>query len=379
MLNRPILLLSLALMTLPCQALPVRAQDAEAVSPPASGLIENAAPGVMQKAVDDFIRPGYRDLMEGTEALAEAASVLCEKPSEETLGDVQMTFDEVVQQWSTIEIVRVGPVMDGNRFERFLFFPDRKSTGLKQVQRILATSDETATAPETLKSKSVAVQGLGALEYVLYGTGAEVLSEEKGGFRCRYGAAIAENLKSVAAELQAEWKKPDGIQAAWKAPGPNNPAYRNGKEAATELLGILVHGVESIRDQRLRPFYAGIVKGEPDKGHPRLAIYWRSGNTLPAISANFMALQTLFNTAGMQDLLPEKDRSVVSATNYLLQAIVDDADQIDLPVEEAIADDEQRALLNRILQNTNNLLQRLNLDFGGAIGLGAGFSFADGD
>ncbi len=374
--HRLSLFLSLGLALL---SLPAMAEDVDEAAPVSAGLKLEAVPSVMQKAVDDFIRPGYRDLMEGTESLAEAAHVLCNKPSEETLGDVQMTFDEVVQQWSTIEIVRVGPVIEGNRFERFLFFPDRKSTGLKQVQRILATNDETATAAETLKGKSVAAQGLGALEYVLYGTGAEVLTSEKNGFRCRYGAAIADNLKSVAAELHAEWEKPDGIQAAWKTPGPDNPVYRDGREAATELLGILVHGVESIRDQRLRPFYAGIVKGEPDKGHPKLAIYWRSGNTMPALSANFMALQTLFNTADMQALLPDDRRSMVRAINYVLQAIVDDADQIDLPIDEAIKDEEQRGRLNRILQNTNDVLQRLNLDFGGAIGLGAGFSFADGD
>ncbi|WP_438750637.1 imelysin family protein [Pararhizobium sp. O133] len=375
--HRPTLLMSLILSaTLSFSAF---AEDAEDAAAPRATLKQEAVPDVMKKAVDDFIRPSYRDLMEGTESLAEAAHVLCEKPSEETLGDVQMTFDEVVQQWSTIEIVRVGPVIEGNRFERFLFFPDRKSTGLKQVQRILATRDETATSPDTLKGKSVATQGLGALEYVLYGTGAEVLPQEKSSFRCRYGAAIADNLKAIATELSAEWENPDGIQAAWKNPGPANPLYRDGKEAATELLGILVHGVESIRDQRLRPFYAGIIKGEPDKGHPKLAIYWRSGNTMPALSANFMALQTLFNAADMQALLPQEDQSVVSAVNYVLQAIVDDADQIDLPIDEAIADDEQRALLNRILQNTNDVLQRLNLDFGAAIGLTSGFSFADGD
>jgi predicted lipoprotein len=100
---------------------------------------------------------------------------------------------------------------------------------------------------------------------------------------------------------------------------------------------------------------------------------------MPALSANFTALQTLFNTADMKALLPDGNADVVSAVNYLLQAIVDDLDEIDLPVEEAIANDEQRGRLNRILQNTNDVLQRLNLDFGAAIGLTSGFSFADGD
>ncbi|WP_275790998.1 imelysin family protein [Pararhizobium gei] len=374
--HRLLLLLSLGLLLFSPQA---RAEEVAEAAPMLSGLQVQAVPSVMQKAVDDFIRPGYRDLAEGTASLSGAVQTLCGKPSEETLGDVQMTFDEVVQLWSGIEILRIGPVIEGNRFERFLFFPDRKSTGLKQVQRILATQDETAASAATLKGKSVAAQGMGALEYILYGDGADALLTEKAGFRCRYGMAVAVNLQSIAGELSADWEKPDGVQAAWKKPGPDNPLYRDGREAATELLGILVHGVESIRDQRLRPFYAGIVKGTPDKGHPRLAVYWRSGNTMPAISANFTALQTLFNTADMQALLPVNKRSMARPINTVLQAIIDDADEIVLPIGEAIADDEQRGRLNRILQNTNDVLQRLNLDFGGAIGLGAGFSFADGD
>lgn len=362
-------------------AFPAMAQEAdEAVSSaPAAGLNTAAVPQAMAKAVDDFIIPGFRDLLEGTETLSGSMKALCEKPSEETLGDVQMAFDEVVQEWSTVEIVRLGPALEENRFERFLFFPDRKSTGLKQVQRIIETKDETALSVETLKGKSVAAQGLGALEYIVYGTGAEALQSESNGFRCRYGMAVSQNLHAIASEFLAAWEKPDGIQVAWKKPGADNPLYRDEKEAATELLGILVHGVESIRDQRLRPFYAGIVKGEPDKGHPRLAIYWRSQNTMPAISANFSALKTLFDTTDMASLLPEDKRFIARAIDSLLQKIVDGADAVDLPIDEAIADDAQRGQLNIILQDTNNVLQRLNLDFGAAIGLTSGFSFADGD
>ncbi len=353
------------------------AQEGAALSPRV--LNEQALPAVMEKAVDDFIRPGYRQLLEATLSLSETTHALCETPSFEALGEVQMAFDGVVQQWSTIEIVRVGPVIENNRFERFLFYPDRKSTGLKQVQAILAKQDETATSVDTIKGKSVAVQGLGALEYVLYGTGSQFLEGEKKGFRCRYGAAIADNLAEVASELSDAWEKPDGIQAAWKKPGLDNPVFRNANEAATGLLGILVHGIETVKDQRLRPFYAGLVDGKIDPGHPKLAIYWRSGNTMPSISANLQALQTLFTVSDMQSLLPEDSRSVAGSVNFVFKSIIGAADQIDLPIDEAIADDEQRGKLDFMALNTRDLLDRVNRDFGGAIGLGAGFSFADGD
>lgn len=358
-------------------AAPAAAQEGGALSP---RVVEEAAvPRVMAQAVDGFIIPGYRDLAEATNALSEASAGLCKSPSETTLEAARSAFSSVVERWSAIEIIRLGPALEQNRFERFLFYPDRKSTGLKQVQAILAKKDESATSPETLKGKSVAVQGLGALEFVLYGTGAEVLSGKEGDFRCRYGLAVSQNLRSIAGELLAAWEKPDGIQAAWKEPGPGNPLFRDNREAATELLGVLVHSVEMIKDQRLRPFYAGTVHGTPDRGRPKLAIYWRSANTMPAISANLGGLQRLFDTAGMESLLPADSRSIAGSIDFLFKALIAATDGIDGPIEDALADEKQRAKLDFIALNTADLLDRLNREFGGSIGLGAGFSFADGD
>lgn len=307
--------LALGLLLFAAVAAPAPAQEGGALSPRV--VDETAVSGVMAKAVDGFILPGYRNLAETTKSLSEATAALCKAPSAASLEAARSAFSGVVQSWSAIEIIRLGPTLEQNRFERFLFYPDRKSTGLKQVQAILAKGNESATQAETLKAKSVAVQGLGALEYVLYGTGAETLSGKQGDFRCRYGLAISENLDTIAGELLAEWEKPDGIQAAWKRPGPGNPLFRDNKEAATELLGVLVHGVEMVKDQRLRPFYAGAVDGRRDRGDPRLAIYWRSVNTMPSVSANFRALQKLFDTAGMESLLPADSRSIAGSINFL--------------------------------------------------------------
>ena len=82
-----------------------------------------------------------------------------------------------------------------------LFWPDRKGIGLKQVQAALAAKDPTAADAAQLAGKSVAMQGLGALEFVLFGTGAETLAGTGDAYRCAYGAAIAANLDGIAAEL----------------------------------------------------------------------------------------------------------------------------------------------------------------------------------
>ncbi|MBP1871177.1 putative lipoprotein [Ensifer adhaerens] len=370
----PSLAFGLALTAL---SLPAMAQEGSALSPRV--VNEAAVPAVMAKAVDDFIIPGYRNLSDKTAALTKASAALCETPSAASREKAKAAFSELVEAWSTVEIIRLGPALEQNRFERFLFYPDRKSTGLKQVQAILAKKDETATDVASLKGKSVAAQGLGALEYVLYGNGSEVLASKEGDFRCRYGVAIAQNLNMIANEFLAEWQKPDGIQAAWKKPGPGNPEFRDSKEAATELLGIFVHGVEMVKDQRLKPFYAGTVDGASDKGHPKSAIYWRSQNTMPSIAANFAGLKTLFDVADMESLLPEDSRSVAGSADFVFKSVIGISQTIDGPIADAIADDKSRAKLDFLTLNTADLLGRLNRDFGGAIGLGAGFSFADGD
>lgn len=147
-------------------------------------------------------------------------------------------FADTVTSWSTIEIVRIGPVIEQNRFERVLYYPDKKGLGLKQVQRYLAEKDESVTSADGLKGKSVAAQGLGALEFVLYGTGADELLGKEGDFRCRFGAAIAGNIANVAAELSDGWNAPDGAQKNWTKPGPDNPVFRDEREALVALLGI---------------------------------------------------------------------------------------------------------------------------------------------
>ncbi|PJI44700.1 MAG: hypothetical protein CTR54_01595 [Rhizobium sp.] len=348
------------------------AQDAN-LAPPT--LKSEAIPAVMEKAVDGFIRPGYHRFRDASAALETDLRALCAAPSGDALDVARGAFDDTVAAWSTIEIVRVGPVIEANRFERILFYPDRKSTGLKQVQAILAKPDESATSVETLKDKSVAMQGLGALEFVLFGTGSDGLVEEKEGFRCRYGAAIAGNLVRLGGELADAWDKPDGIQAAWKHPGPDNPEFRDGREAITALLGILVHGAEAIRDQRIETFY----KGEENNTFPKQAIYWRSGNTFTAIHGNIEGLRSLMKESGMVDLLNDDSRSIVSSIDFVAKSLVRVADDINPDVEAAVSDPAERAKLDFLLLNSKDLILRLNNDYGGAIGLAAGFSFSDGD
>ena len=120
------------------------------------------------------------------------------------------------------------------------------------------------------------------------------------------------------------------------------------KEAVTALLGILVHGAENIRDQRLESFY----KGKHDTARPKLAIYWRSGNTWTSVAANLEGLQAFWEKAGMADLLPADRRNASAAIEPLLTKLIALANTVNPDIEAALASDSERAKIETLLSDS---------------------------
>ena len=342
---------------------------------PSAAFDKAQASKVMASAVDGYIRPAYADFHAKASALAKTTETFCAATSEDGLTAVQAGFADTVESWGRIEFLRLGPVMEQNRFERILFYPDRKSTGLKQVQALLAKPDERVTDAPSLKTRSVAIQGLGAFEFLFFGTDAETVVAERDGFRCRYGSAVAKNVESIAQELQTAWNAPGGVARDWKAPGPDNPVYRDDAEAVSALIGIAVHGLEMVRDQRIRHFY----KGKGQKVSPKLAIYWRSGLTVKALKANVDGLATFWATTDIASLLDPDFRSLSESASFDLKNASSMLAKLDQPTAERLKDEKYLGKLDFIEFNLKDAMTRIDRDVGGAIGLGAGFSFADGD
>lgn len=361
-----------ASLLLTVAALPAHAEDATTTG---AGLNEAAVPATLQKAVDDVIRPGYRAMHDSASKLTVAMKALCADPSATTLSSAKSAFGDTVKNWSRIEIVDTGPIIEKNRLEHILFYPDRKGVGLKQVQALIAKADEQDTTVEGVAGKSVALMSLTALEYVLDGNGSDVLSTEKQNFRCRYGAAVAGNIEKTAKEIADEWDAPDGVQKSWKFPGKSSNDFMDNKEAVTALLGILVHGAASVRDQRLETFY----KGDAAAARPKMAIYWRSANTWTSFAGNIEGLRTLWEKADMASLLPADKRDVAAKINNLLNELAKTATTINPDIEAAIGNDGERAKIDKLLAVSRDLATSFSDEYGGAIGLSAGFSFADGD
>ncbi|MER8461692.1 imelysin family protein [Mesorhizobium sp. M1396] len=330
---------------------------------------------IIQGAIDGFVRPAYAGLHEHAEALTKAMHKLCEAPSQGELDAARAAFSATVYAWSSAEIIGFGPIKENNRLERMLFWPDRKSIGLKQVQAALAEKDATATDPAQLAGKSVAMQGLGALEFVLYGDGAEGLSGKDDPYRCAYGAAVAGNIETMAGEVSAAWNKPDGFAALWANPGPQNALYRDGNEAVTELVGVFINELEMVRDVRLKGFFGG----KPDADKPKQAIYRRSRNTANSLAGNLSGIDTLFQASKLGDALPADARWMAESIHIQLVNGVATAKSIQGPIDKALADPALREKLDHFAMITSSLSTLIGTRLTAEFGLTAGFSSLDGD
>lgn len=196
---------------------------------------------VVAQSIEDVILPGFDAYAAQTTALMARVGLDC-GVSAERLEALRTQFKAVVTAWSQVELYRIGPLLKEDRSDRTLFWPDRKGIALKQVQQILASEDASALDPLTLRQKSVAVQGFGALEFVLFGTGSDDMATGSATFRCHYAEAIATLLDQTAWELVDAWEDQGGISSRLISPSDIDPEFRNADEVRRALVGLLAHG-----------------------------------------------------------------------------------------------------------------------------------------
>lgn len=276
-----------------------------------AGAVPNAAAfdhaAVARNALEQHIRPGYKRLAEATAALDEKLKAFCTDQQEPSLAAAKQAYAGAVTAWGRIEHLRFGPIMEDHRYERIVFWPDPKGIGALQVSRAMSKNDPTLISPEALGRKSVALQGLTALEHVLYGGGG--LLGQKSGFRCQYAVAISGNLAAIAAGVDAAWNAPDGYARLMLNPGAdNNSVYLQPSEVTQELVMAYTTGLLSLRNLKIgAPL--GLVESSKVSG----AAFAASGLDRTVIVANLEGLRELFKNSGLAAEISVEDKGTGQA------------------------------------------------------------------
>jgi predicted lipoprotein len=190
-----------------------------------------------ERLARDYARPAVGKTADAAAALDGALGGWCAKPDAAGAARVGEAFTQLALAWSGVEILRFGPLVQANRFERLAFWPDTRGVMPRQVQQLIAAKDEALLAPGALAGRSVAVQGLPALEYVLYGDPALLKQSTQSSaptfpYACGYARAVAANVATISRDVAQAWSAQGDFGRQFAKPQPGNDLYRNPQEVA---------------------------------------------------------------------------------------------------------------------------------------------------
>ncbi len=361
-------------------ALPSRLDAATALSGEGAPIIPIATDAdfarMVKQTVDGYTVPAYRELQSRARDLVAEVEGYCAAPSDETREELRGAFADMLRAWAGVDFFHFGPIAQDGRYERFAYWPDVHGTGARQLRRVLASGDAKLLEPGALASQSAAVQGLPALETLLFQGDSALLSEAAPDvFRCALSEAIAKNLETIATGAVAGWEGEKGWTALIENPGEDNPVYRTHAEAATEILKAVLTALEQMRDQSLLP----AVGATPEDAKASLAPYSRSGDTMIYLRAGSAALQRLIDAFGFLDIMPDDQKGYASSVRFEFSNLDRALDGAGTDIEAALADPEGRSKLiyaTIVLASLRDLVQK---HIAVAVGLSPGFNSLDGD
>ncbi|MEM6615826.1 MAG: imelysin family protein [Pseudomonadota bacterium] len=327
----------------------------------------------LDKAIEAVIVPNHQSFAENAVGMVDPVQALCAAPSADALETARERFKSTTIAWSRVEMFRFGPAREENRFEKLFYWPDRKGRGLKQVQRILANEDETARTGQTLSGKSVAVQGLPALEFVLFGTGSDDLA---GGaaYRCDYAIALTEVIAANAAALVAGWSEIGGYGDLMRTAGSATSPYRSHSEAVQDLIKAASEQLQIVGDMKV----SAAIGDEVAKAKPRRSPFFRAQMTSATIVANLDAVEALF-VSSINDLLPEDDARYAGTLSSELDQARKRLSGLDPDWETVAASEDGHASLRALRFPLGGAVRLASEVYPATLGLTLGFNSLDGD
>ncbi len=333
------------------------------------------------RAIHGHVRPRYQRLADHGEKLKNAVETLCNGPDEDRLKRVRGYFEETVLSYAAIEHIRFGPALEDYRLERLAYWPDRKGRGLRAVRKILKEKDKSNWDPKALAKKSIAVQGLTALEFLLYGTGAETLAKEQPrSFRCRYAYGISVNVATMTRAISDGWQPDAAIVKALLNPEPDHKRYRNRAEVLLEFYQAVTVGLKSLHDLKMNP----LLGRDAAHARPKRAAFWRAGLALKVIRTNLEAVEDLVTLSGFRDLLPKNPVDLARYVDKVYQKKYATFDRFKLgnralPIEGVLRGDDSRAAFIELMKSVNHLNAGFARNFAVEADLPMGFNASDGD
>ncbi len=288
---------------------------------------------------------------------------VCENPAAEKLATLRAAFRRTSDAWAGVFNWNFGPITFLLRRDRFYHWPERRNAISKGLARLLDKTQPEKLHPAVFARTSVAVQGLPALERLLF----ENVDVMQNKWACRVGQAIAGNLASMAMNTSKEWRTE--VLQHIKTGKPHPIYFGAPKELLNTIFTGLLTGYTIITDQKLRP----VLGGNTDKAKPKLIEGRRSKRFLSNLKLNLTALFRIDAVIGAV-LSSETNADMKTKKGQILPLL----EEL-MPPEVGVYDSKQRDKITELIRRLTDYQTSIVDIYSKHLGLVVGFNSLDGD
>ncbi|MDG9666322.1 imelysin family protein [Hahella sp. CR1] len=331
---------------------------------------------ILKQARNNMIVPAHRELSARVQTLKAKASALCEATNAQSLEQAQQAWRDVMQTWMSVSLIQFGPLQEQDRRLRMQSWPIREKLLERAVEGLASGSDPLLDA---INNGSIAIQGLPAVEYLLFGKDAlnKLQSADYGARRCQALTAIADHSVTLATELEKEWT--DGFGDNFENPFEADGDLSVPQEGVDEYLNGLMTGIQQITANKV----AAPLGLEGRAAKLKALESFHSRNSIANIRHNLSALRRFYmggDGYGFDDFLLSRDNA---AMHKKVTGLLDEVDaqlaQIDFALEDAVNDAEKTAKVKKLHEALRQLQATVEKELFPAIGVTRDFNSEDGD
>lgn len=338
---------------------------------------------IVLAAIDKHILPRIHVFSTKAKALSGAVAEYCQAPAPRDDTAVMASFKDAVISWAAVATDRIGPARKRDRSTRISFWPDPRGIVNRQLRRVMNKRDPELLEPGAIAKRSVAIQGLPALENLLFNTRPNE-TPELAKYKCDLAIRVAENIALQADEMKAGWLGENGWRQLMLTPGPDNHIYKTELDAANEVIRSYMTAMQIIRDSQILPWIKAVEKSRKSALLP----FERTGLSKQYLASQYQSVAELHEAIGLvafADALAAKNEKKAWMANWLriaFKTMLRQTGKLELPAVAASNDAEskvQLAPLRQLKFYTSGLRQIVGREIVPMAGLFLGFNELDGD
>jgi predicted lipoprotein len=345
-------------------------------------LSESAAEyQLLSAATHALILPAYQDLDNRSQALAKASSSFCQQTSPDELAGPRQAWLSAMASWSAVAGIGFGPIDEANSAWHFQFWPDPINLVHRKFKSRIKGINKDISADE-LAGASVAIQGLSAMEYLLFD--AKVAMSENYVSRPHYCILLQETAKNLAINahtLNIAWQSDYHIR--WLDLARENAKAAYFLRNVESLFSGMVMAIDVIKDKKLGgPLGYKVGKNSRGKTNTKLLESWRSQSSLENIRSTLTFSQRLYNMDhGLGWYMKARSPKSEGLDQRIRKSFKDAIDHVDALGAPALKllKNKQSSALDALYQSIKHLQQVLKIDYAKEANILYRFNARDGD